>query len=504
MPAAVTRSGPWRIKPSGKLPIFLRFMINSSFDHKIANKVGFKHHIVNRVYLNHMIYWPAKEYDLFEKEIINNAKNKKGWFENLCKRELRKCEKLYKLGLELKRMDWSKKSNQYMKEVLTSLLEKYRYVACPWYTQYPLDEYFESTIEEQLVKHIPASHPDFRKFVLIFTDPKEMTEVSEEKWKLMKIAKEFKKRGEKLSKLSKWAKEKIERHLDKFAYINRGLATSKPYTFKDMVDRIREAWKDKKGLNTLIYDSSPKKIEEDYKWALEKIKPKPKFKKIITQARLHSYTRNRRVEAFFMADYGASFMYHEIAKRAHFNPNWIMEVSVPEMFGALENKPLPDKREMQRRFKNYAMIVRNAKTKMIVDPKEIKKLEKRYYVKVSKVREIHGRMACLGGIIKGKARVCLDKKEIGKVKRGDILIAQFTTPDFVPAMEKAAAIVADQGGLSSHAAIVSRELGVPCVIATENATRVIKDNDLLEVDARKGVVKILRRVKRRKNYEKIC
>lgn len=105
-------------------------------------------------------------------------------------------------------------------------------------------------------------------------------------------------------------------------------------------------------------------------------------------------------------------------------------------------------------------------------------------------------MACLGGIIKGKAKVCLDKSEIGKVKRGDVLVAQFTTPDFVPAMEKAAAIVADQGGLSSHAAIVSRELGVPCVIATVNGTRVIRDNDLLEIDARKGIVKIIKRAKK--------
>jgi len=89
----------------------------------------------------------------------------------------------------------------------------------------------------------------------------------------------------------------------------------------------------------------------------------------------------------------------------------------------------------------------------------------------------------------------LDKSDIGKVECGDILIAQFTTPDFVPAMEKAAAIVADQGGLSSHAAIVSRELGVPCVIATKNGTRIIRDGDLLLVDAQKGIVKIIERAK---------
>ena len=88
-----------------------------------------------------------------------------------------------------------------------------------------------------------------------------------------------------------------------------------------------------------------------------------------------------------------------------------------------------------------------------------------------------------------------DKNDFAKMKPGMILVSSFTTPDFVPAMEKAAAIVADQGGLSSHAAIVSRELGVPCVIATKNGTRIIHDGDLLEVDAQKGIVKIIERAK---------
>lgn len=489
------RSGPWRIKPSGKLPIFLRFMINSSFDHKIANKVGFKHHIVNRVYLNHMIYWPAREYDKFEAEVINHLKEDDGWIEKYCQRELRKSKQLYLLGLKYKKVDWSKKSNAEMEKVLDSLLAQYRELACPWYAQYPTDVYYEEAIEAQLAKYIPANHSDFRKLVLIFTDPCTETEVAEERWKLMKLAKKFKQQKEKLNKLSAAAKEDLTKHLDKFAYINRGLATSKPYTERDMVKRIKEAWESKEDLNDLIAYSSPQKIIRDYHWALSQIKPKADFRKMITQARLHSYTRNRRVEAFFMADYGASFMYREIAKRSKFNPDWIMEVSAPEMYGALHGQSLPDKAEMHRRFENYAMLVKDAKTRLIVDRQEIKKLEKKYIVKTNKVNEIQGRVACLGGILRGRAKICLDKAVISKVNRGDILVAQFTTPDFVPAMEKAAAIVADQGGLSSHAAIVSRELGVPCVIATENGTRVIQDNDLIEVNARNGLIKILRRAK---------
>ncbi|MBI2356342.1 MAG: hypothetical protein HYV13_04015 [Candidatus Doudnabacteria bacterium] len=445
-----------------------------------------------------MIYWPAEEYNPFEAEITGHPKKNDGWFERYCVRELKKSEKLYNRGFELKKTDWQSKTNRHMAGVLKDLLEQYRELACPWYAQYPLDEYFEKAIEEKLLDCIKGDNPNFRHYVLVFTDPKEMTDVAEERWKLTLLAKELFKAKADLNSLPSKFKQKIQKHLDKFAYINRGLATSKPYSYKDIIDRLKEIKRQisaGQSIDDLIYFASEKKVGDDYKDAIEKIRPKKDFQKIIGQAKLHSYVRNRRVEAFFNADYGASFMYAEIARRAKFNPDWIMEVSTPEMFGALRGKPLPNSAEMQRRFKDYAMVVRNAETKLITDPAEIKKLEKKYFVKVEQIEEIHGRMACLGGMIRGRARVCLDKHEIGKVKRGDILVAQFTTPDFVPAMEKAVAIVADQGGLSSHAAIVSRELGVPCVIATQNGTRIIHDDDLLEVDAQKGIVRILERAK---------
>jgi pyruvate,water dikinase len=66
-----------------------------------------------------------------------------------------------------------------------------------------------------------------------------------------------------------------------------------------------------------------------------------------------------------------------------------------------------------------------------------------------------------------------------------------TTPEYVPIMKMASAIVTDEGGISCHAAIVSRELKIPCVIGTKNATKVLKTGDEIEVDAEKGIVKIL-------------
>ena len=101
------------------------------------------------------------------------------------------------------------------------------------------------------------------------------------------------------------------------------------------------------------------------------------------------------------------------------------------------------------------------------------------------------------GYFKGRVRVIHFEvkgqtiKEINKMKRGEVLVSESTGPEMILACRKAGAIVTEQGGITSHAALVSRELGIPCVIGTKIATKVLKDGDLVEVDANKGIVKIL-------------
>ena len=95
------------------------------------------------------------------------------------------------------------------------------------------------------------------------------------------------------------------------------------------------------------------------------------------------------------------------------------------------------------------------------------------------------------GLVRGTVKIVNVPEDMGKMNQGDILVAVSTTPSCVPAMKKAAAIVSDEGGLTCHAAIVSRELKVPCVVGTKFATSVLKDGDEVEVDATNGIVKIL-------------
>ena len=108
------------------------------------------------------------------------------------------------------------------------------------------------------------------------------------------------------------------------------------------------------------------------------------------------------------------------------------------------------------------------------------------------VNDFRGLPACRGKM-RGRAVIVTSVKEIDKVKPGDILVSVMTRPDYVQGMKRAAAIVTDEGGVTCHAAIVSRELGIPCVIGTKIATQVIHDGDEVEVNANHGLVTIISR-----------
>lgn len=92
------------------------------------------------------------------------------------------------------------------------------------------------------------------------------------------------------------------------------------------------------------------------------------------------------------------------------------------------------------------------------------------------------------GFASGVVKILKSPKEIEKVKSGDVLVAPMTSPDYVPAMKKASAIVTDEGGPTSHAAIVSRELGIPAVVGAKDATKRLKEGWVISVDGKAGNV----------------
>jgi pyruvate,water dikinase len=122
------------------------------------------------------------------------------------------------------------------------------------------------------------------------------------------------------------------------------------------------------------------------------------------------------------------------------------------------------------------------------EEKEGEKMEKTEGTDVSDAKILTKGLGSSPGVGMGKVKLIKDSKEIKRMERGDILVTDMTTPDFVPAMKKAAAIVTNTGGMTSHAAIVSRELGVPCIVGTGDATTVLQEGTDVSVDGTHGIV----------------
>lgn len=132
-------------------------------------------------------------------------------------------------------------------------------------------------------------------------------------------------------------------------------------------------------------------------------------------------------------------------------------------------------------------------TTLGLDTKEKTEEEKKEVETVSKLKEsgtkalLEG-LAASPGIISGKVKVVPTIDDIVKVNKGDILVTTMTSPSWVPVMKKASGIITNEGGRTCHAAIVSRELGIPCVVGTEKSTEILKDGDLVTIDGYNGVV----------------
>ena len=124
------------------------------------------------------------------------------------------------------------------------------------------------------------------------------------------------------------------------------------------------------------------------------------------------------------------------------------------------------------------------------DGKEFLEFEQAVQKKHEDVEILTGSCASMGAAT-GPVRICSNIASLEKVQQGDVLVASMTRPEYVSAMKKAVAIVTDEGGITCHAAIVSRELGIPCVIGTKKATKVLKDGWVVQVKANHGEVTVL-------------
>lgn len=203
------------------------------------------------------------------------------------------------------------------------------------------------------------------------------------------------------------------------------------------------------------------------------------------------YLKSYRKDAWFYYCYLLEFVYKEVAKRLNLSLQQVRMMRFEEVTPALRKGEFNSK-ILNKRFKKSVYIFVGTKTKIYAGAEAEKYLATQNIEKeeIKIVNELTGTSARPGKAT-GLVKIVNLPEEMHKMDKGDIMVARTTFPSLVPAMKKASAIVTNDGGITCHAAIVARELKIPCVVGTKLATKVLKDGDRVSVDATKGIIKRL-------------
>ncbi len=266
-----------------------------------------------------------------------------------------------------------------------------------------------------------------------------------------------------------------------------------PLSLKVLIKRVHAALKNKFTRQYLLQRQTAVKNKRVAAKLLKLLARDKGLLKNINWAQKYAWLLTASVERSLIATFKLQNFYRLISLAAGIKyADWIHLTSV-EIKQALAGSLKISMQEIAKRKSGYFYIFENGKPSLYTGAKAralTKQLERATAALPTKTDQIVGQPASPGQVT-GRVRICRSAAEAAKLGPGEILVAVMTTPDYVPAMKQAAAIVTDEGGLLSHAAIVSRELGKPCIVGTKIATRLLKYGDMVEVDAGSGIVKLL-------------
>ena len=458
------------------------------------------------------LYLPKKEFEDLSKEIVSKIIENPQFGIEDNNEVIKKSNNLIKIADEIEKMDYATSSNKQLAEFMNKYYESYEKTHISGWVHNSSDMpqmLFTNHLLDLLRKKI-----DFKKSLLkvneIFsklTTPIEGSFAQKEYESLLNLFKIIKSdiKFEKIFEdyeprniLIKIAKtelsEKLKNHIKEFGWL--GYCYLGPnWDEKYFVNILSSFVKQKEDPNKLLKKEIVKKEEliKEQERIMNNLEFDDKTKKIFEVAKGFVLAKAYRKDAMYKFLSKMELLFKQIERNLHIPIN-DTRYCYPHEFELLlsgDQELILKLRERQKfslcestgKYEEDLMLegqeAKNHLSKLVFDKQENKSTS-----------ILNGSCACPGRV-KGIVKIVNLTKEIDKVNKGDILVSVMTTPDLVPAMKKAAAIVTDMGGLTCHAAIVSRELNIPCVVGTRIATKILKDGMFVEVDATHSNVKII-------------
>lgn len=286
--------------------------------------------------------------------------------------------------------------------------------------------------------------------------------------------------------------KQLKNHVQNYHWIQNGFSHIEYCDKLFFIQRIKAVLKDQKNIQQglIIIDKRIKKMIIQSKELLSSLHLELKYLKLLHLLDYVSIFQDQRKAITLETHYYFNQFILELSRRTGINKQ-LLYFSTPYEYQAI----------LEGTFDTAALVDRQKKCVIINDGQRTfietsAVFDKQWNLffsqeKNNEITEFEGRRA-EGGKVFGRVKIVLDPRNLQHFQDDEILVTTMTSPDFLPLMRRALAIITDEGGITCHAAIVSRELQKPCVVGTKIATQVLKDNDFVEVNANHGLIKIKR------------
>jgi phosphohistidine swiveling domain-containing protein len=441
----------------------------------------------NPVINNEESYIEIKEEKKLIRKLQKNAQGKQ-FLKNHSKYCLKRIEDIKNFSVHFYKTKFTLFDNKRLLLIFFNLTKLFKNNMPFIYTIYYLCDILEKQAKYKL-KKIGVPNDKIEDYFVSLTYPLKLNFLKQEEKSFLKLASSMSDSREK--------EKAINRHYNKYFWLNvysfEGEFLKKDY----FSEKLKKPFNPQKKIKKLCFIRE-KRINV-IKEFIQKYKPSHRLMEFFNLIGEYNYLRDMRYDIFNFS-FGYMFpLFEELTQRLKLKSWKEVVYLTPEEITDSLNKRITsiNRNKIKERQKGFSIIMVDGKIKVCSGKDNIKFIS--YFNKFKKDRIKVDKNILKGiignsGLYRGKVKIALSISDFSNLRKDCALVVKMIPPDLTRVkMTHCGAIIADLGGSLSHAAILAREFKIPCVVGTGNATKILKDGDLVEVDANKGVVKILKK-----------
>ncbi len=443
------------------------------------------------------LYSTEESIEKYKERVKKRILSDKNFISNVVKQMEDDYNSLISFSQEIKETNLANKNNLEIKELFQGFCLRFKRAMATHSFPFFADKVLSIMLINKISELNHFNESQTREYAAVLAMPITQSDYRNEYLHFLQIIEEIRKDSQLVQLFSKeinFIKDELLRtysqidfllddHLDKYSYImvqHTYNPPNKDYYLGQIKNEINNEAVDKiKEIENYVAETKSKKQK-----VLTKIKTDPELSNLIKYLEEIAYINDFRKLGHSKVLYFSHNLFKEIGKRINLSHIEVKHLAPEEVTYVLDKRTF-NFDSIKERIDNYLISV----DRLFLSGKEAKEFVKgKLPSEKEESKEIKGQVASQGKVT-GKVKLVIKECDISEIKNGEILVTSMTNPEMILGMEKAAAIVTDEGGLLCHAAIVSRELNKPCVVGTEKATLIFKDGDFVKVDAEKGIVK---------------